>query len=193
MPVEILAVDDGSTDSSPGLATDLGCQVIPIPHSGIAAACNTGIHHARGDFLFFLDQDDMVRPNGLRQLHDALEQDVSAQAAAGMAQDFLSPELAEEERARLRPREAPYHGLLTGSRLLRRSVVDIVGLFRETYHAGQAVDYLLRMQACGVKTVRLDVVTAMRRLHARNTGVTMKDRQYSEYGNILRKRLGRRV
>jgi hypothetical protein len=69
--------------------------------------------------------------------------------------------------------------------------VDIVGPFNERYGAGQAVDFLLRMEAGGLKTVRLDVVTALRRLHRNNAGVTMKDRQFGDYGTILRKRLKR--
>jgi glycosyltransferase involved in cell wall biosynthesis len=191
MRVEIVAVDDGSADASPAIAAGLGCKVVSIPHAGIAAACNAGVRHAAGDFLFFLDQDDVVRPGGLRRLHEALAADRDAHAAAGMALDFVSPELSEEDRGGLVPRKAPYHGLLTGSRLLRRSVVDMVGLFDEECLAGQAVDFLLRMDSGGLKTVRLDVVTAMRRLHRKNTGITMKDKQFRDYGNILRKRLKR--
>ena len=65
-PVEVIAVDDGSTDGSAAIARSFaGVQVIEQPNSGPAGARNAGIAAARGEFLAFVDADDIVPPDKL--------------------------------------------------------------------------------------------------------------------------------
>ena len=63
--VEIIVVDDGSPDRSGEIARaharrDLRVRVVTRPNGGLSAARNTGIEHARGEFLTFVDSDDVV-------------------------------------------------------------------------------------------------------------------------------------
>jgi glycosyltransferase involved in cell wall biosynthesis len=67
---EILIVDDGSTDQTVAWAnqiTDSRVQVIPQPNQGVSVARNTGILHAQGDYVAFLDADDLWEANKLEQ------------------------------------------------------------------------------------------------------------------------------
>ena len=66
-PIEIVAVDDGSTDESPAILAACGSRVRVIrqPNGGPAAARNAGIHAARGELIAFLDQDDRWHPRKL--------------------------------------------------------------------------------------------------------------------------------
>ncbi|WP_346037100.1 glycosyltransferase family 2 protein [Brevibacterium picturae] len=72
--VEIIAVDDGSTDESFTVLSRLAeifdeLSVFTIPNSGSASAPrNFGLDHARGRYVFFLDADDKLEPNALRRL-----------------------------------------------------------------------------------------------------------------------------
>ena len=116
--VEIIVVDDGSPDRSGEIARhharrDLRVRVVTRENGGLSAARNTGIDHARGEFLTFVDSDDVVtadaytsvdrRPDrvGLRLrgrgLRPAREQD----AGAGR---FLDPSCPPRTPARRRPR-----------------------------------------------------------------------------------------
>jgi CDP-glycerol glycerophosphotransferase len=68
--LEILVVDDGSPDRSADIARrhaaeDSRIQVITRENGGLGAARNTGVRHATGDFLFFVDSDDVVPPNAV--------------------------------------------------------------------------------------------------------------------------------
>ena len=83
--LEILCIDDGSTDSSREIlmryaAGDGRIAVFSQPHLGVGDARNAGIREARGEYLYFMDSDDILEA-------DALERAV--RAADGNALDAL--------------------------------------------------------------------------------------------------------
>ena len=83
--VELIVVDDGSTDASVDrlLATEVpappGFQLVRQANAGPGAARNTGARHARGQYLAFLDADDEWRPEYLARAVAALQREPDAQ------------------------------------------------------------------------------------------------------------------
>lgn len=72
-PVEVLVVDDGSTDNTAAVASACGATVLPsapLPPgwNGKTWACSQGAHHAIGEMLLFLDADTWFLPGGLNRL-----------------------------------------------------------------------------------------------------------------------------
>ena len=120
---------------------------------------------------------------------EALSIDLELGAVFAMAKDFISPELSVEEQAKLRPRNDPYYGLITGCMLIRRETMEQVGLFDETYETGEAVEWLTRMYDLGIKTSRIEYITADRRLHMTNTGRLRREQEKKDYAAILRQRM----
>src|SRR5205085_2298565 len=64
---EIIVVDDGSTDSTKAIAESVGAEddrvrIFSVPHGGVARARNFGIENATGEYLAFLDADDLWHP-----------------------------------------------------------------------------------------------------------------------------------
>src|SRR5271169_5477752 len=55
--VEIIVVDDGSTDATPKIAQSYPVQYVHQTNRGISAARNTGVVHSRGKYVQFLDHD----------------------------------------------------------------------------------------------------------------------------------------
>lgn len=79
-PLEVLVVDDGSTDDSAAIAETFGppVRVIRQANQGESVARNRGIDEARGDWLAFLDADDLWKPHYLARLLAAAEPGVAA-------------------------------------------------------------------------------------------------------------------
>ncbi|MBR2869504.1 MAG: glycosyltransferase family 2 protein [Clostridia bacterium] len=76
--VQIVIVDDGSTDSTPDIIADYAKKhsnilAIRQPNSGVSAARNNGIRNASGEYLLFLDTDDVFTPDSFELMCDKLD------------------------------------------------------------------------------------------------------------------------
>src|SRR5262249_44124633 len=72
-PVEVIVVDDGSTDETPEILARIEsrARVLRLKHGGPCAARNAGIDAAQGEFVMFLDADDIIEPTKVaRQLDE---------------------------------------------------------------------------------------------------------------------------
>lgn len=151
--VEIIVVDDGSTDNSREVISEFGSQVKYIyqKNSGLSAARNTGIRASRGVFIGVLDADDMYEPAFINTLVGSLEANPDADGVY-CGYQFVDQEnnLLPQIENRLVPSDELYATLLDGnffvpeSVFLRRYVYDQVGPFDEVLRACEDWDVWLR-------------------------------------------------
>jgi glycosyltransferase involved in cell wall biosynthesis len=82
-PAELIVVNDGSTDQTSDLLTSYGARLTAVttPQHGKAVACNVGLEHATGDYVWFFDDDDVALPECLERFVAPLE----ASPAAGFS------------------------------------------------------------------------------------------------------------
>lgn len=69
---EIIVIDDGSTDYSLEIACKYPVKVVSQVNKGLASARNTGIMNAKGDYILFLDADDILLPNCVKRITEVI-------------------------------------------------------------------------------------------------------------------------
>ena len=86
--LEILVVDDASTDDGVLIAREKGISVLRLEvQSGPAAARNHGVRHAKGDILFFVDSDVVVKTDSIERLVKNFQSDPDTAAVFGSYDD----------------------------------------------------------------------------------------------------------
>ena len=190
MNVEIIVVDDGSTDNTFEFAKSLDCNVIRNSESeGPVKAKNKAIIASNGDFIMFHDHDDVMNQDSLRVMFKELQADDTLSAVMCKVKDFVSPEIPEEEQQKTVVKSEPYYGLFTGAVLMRRAIFDKIGLFDESVTAGEIIDWQTKMDRNGLKIKKLDLVSTNRRLHTSNFGKTQQKKEFKDYASLLRAKL----
>lgn len=184
-PQEILVYNDASSDNTQKVIDSYGSQLRslptqPGPSKGAAFARNQCLRAALGDYLAFLDADDLWLAHKLElQLSHLLAQPGPA-AVFGMVQEFdASGPLGEYQKCML-----PSVCLLPT--LLARSI----GPFDEKLTLGDFADWLARLKTDGVDFVYLDAPLARRRHHQNNLGKRANNKR-AGYLEVVRRKLSR--
>ncbi|MDX2028149.1 MAG: glycosyltransferase family A protein [Alphaproteobacteria bacterium] len=191
--LELIIIDDGSTDGSARIAQSYGDRLVYCyqPNAGLGAARNAGIARARGNYIAFVDSDDLWPSQKLEWQMALLQQRPEIGMVFGLAEQFHSPELPEERKQELQGHGQILAGYSGGTLLARKSVFERVGLFTIRIQLGEFIDWYARATDAGVKTFMLEEILLKRRLHNSNMGVRMKDRRH-EYLKVLKDSLDRR-
>lgn len=190
---EIIVIDDGSTDGSQAMALQYAATVYVHSQSnqGLGAARNTGLQHAHGTFVAFLDHDDVWMPDKLSQQVLAFHADPTVEMVFGHVEEFFSPELSNKERQKIRCLDGPSPGYVAGSLLVRKAVFDRIGLFDTTCRVGEFVDWYLRARDAGLSIQMMSDTVLRRRLHRSNMTLKHRD-QFGGYTRVLKMSLDRR-
>ena len=178
-PLEVLVSDDGSTDGSAALAEALGARVIRSgARGGPAAARNAGMAEARGDFVAFLDADDLWTPDHLRELAGLLEAKPSALLAFGRVRKFgAATECTPAHPAVGAPVELletllDHNPVPQSTVVARREELHAAGGYDATRHLSEDYDLWLRLAARG-QFVCTNAITCRYRVHAQQATVKL--------------------
>jgi glycosyltransferase involved in cell wall biosynthesis len=167
-PIELIVVDDGSTDQTNAILRGYGdrLRLITQPNKGQAAGLTAGIAVATGRYLAFQDADDTWTLDKLARQHAALT-DPGLEAVFCLSEQFVSPELTDADA--FKPRQTILVGEIWACMLIRRSSFDRVGDFDPTLKTA-FIDWLGRAKQMGLSYTVIEDALHRRRLHPANFG-----------------------
>jgi len=189
-PIELIVIDDGSDDDTGAVARSFEPEITFIEQSnqGEWGARNTGIAAAQGEYLAFLDADDVWVPEKTSVQLEALA-DPEVDLVFANTHRFRSPELgADDPRFVGEGDSAP--ALVAGTMMASRATFERVGPY-ESFRLGATLDWLARARGLGLRELMLPDVLLLRRLHP--AGHTVIQREHiTDYARILKGSLDRR-
>ncbi|MBE0411237.1 MAG: glycosyltransferase [Anaerolineales bacterium] len=170
---EAIVVDDGSTDNTPEIArsfTDARIRYVRQKNLGLSAARNTGLQHAQGNFLAYLDSDDQFLPRKLEILVAEMTAHPELGLVAGQSipidemgnkigSIFATPLRADPSQLLL---GNPLH---VGSVLVRRDWQIKAGFFDESLRSYEDWDMWLRLLRLGCPMGWVDNPVSLYRFH----------------------------
>lgn len=187
--LEILVIDDGSTDNTAAIARSFGDSIRYLyqENSGPACARNTGLKMATGEIIAFLDADDLWPENKLELQLDYFLKNPSLEVVVGRVQYLL----IEENKRIFQEISQPTLGVNLGAGLYKKSVFDKLGYFDSSMQQSEDVDLFMRIRENGVSMAAIDEVTLYYRIHGNNM-TSDRDRQNTLFIKALKQSLDRR-
>ena len=197
VPLEIIIVDDGSTDESAVIARRLAAAheeitLIEQENRGVSAARNVGIARARGKFFGFLDADDEYTQGALEFLARELEllrreRGELAMVFGDVRYLWLCP-----SESIWKPEGEVAEACMMGLTCVTRAALETVGGFDEELRGFEDMDWQLRAQDGGVAVKKHERVVLLYRQHLTNITRNL-ELMASERNNALRKNVRRRI
>ncbi|MFP5389110.1 MAG: glycosyltransferase family A protein, partial [Thermoleophilia bacterium] len=183
----------GSSDRSAEIAAGLGAsvEVVSEPRPGIGAARNAALRAARGDYLAFLDADDLWEVGKTALQLAAFEAEPRLQLVFGHVRQFLSPDLAGEEAEGLRVPAEAQPGQYVGAMMARRAAIEAIGPWPEDVRVSDGLTFLLRTRELGLEQTMLAETVTLRRVHGANHSIHHRDER-AEFARHLKRSLDRR-
>jgi glycosyltransferase involved in cell wall biosynthesis len=188
-PIEVVVVDDGSEDTSAAIAERFGQPVrcLRRTHAGQAAAREVGVAASEGEFIAFLDADDLWPPYRLSLQIEKLMAQPEIDGVHGRVMQFRDGEDVQIESEA--PRTVPVTS--SGTLLIRRSAYLKVGSVRTDLRVGEFIEWYGRALDAKLCFETLDAVVLFRRVHDANLTATLRENP-TDYLRAVKATLDRR-
>jgi len=174
--IEVIVVDDGSTDTSNKIIKSYDVTYFRQNNLGVASARNRGIELAKGEFIAFLDQDDIWLPDKLRKQINHLQNHQNIGYVISKQMLYLEDGLERPAWLKKELLDTPLVGYLPSTLMVRKEVFNTIGMFDSTYIQGSDTDWFFRAYEKNIGMEIINDVLVLRTIHSSNSS--------HEVGNI---------
>jgi glycosyltransferase involved in cell wall biosynthesis len=167
---ELIIIDDGSIDKSRDIISSYpDIRYYYQENNGVAAARNRGIAESRGEYIAFIDADDIWPQNKLAIQIAYMEAHPEIGYSFTRHRLFLNPGLEDYPDWVRKDYAASEHiAYIPSSLVVRREVLDAVGHFDPSYKVGEDSDWFLRAKDASIPMTVIEETLLLKRIHTQN-------------------------
>ena len=187
--IEIILVDDGSTDGGANLVKNIFPKVTVIQqkNKGVSAARNIGINESKGDLLAFLDHDDVWLPEKLEKQLTLLKGDpylgwVTCNQQIYWEKNIERPNLLKSGH------EKPHRSLVPSSFLIRKHILVSMNGFNESLKMGEDMDLIRKLRNSKIKESNVDEILLEKWYNGKNMTFNIEQAKADMFA-VLRKQI----
>jgi glycosyltransferase involved in cell wall biosynthesis len=189
-PIELICVNDSSTDNSLNILKSYK-EIIIVNNDknlGAGVSRNKGIEAARGEFIAFIDADDIWLKEKLAAQMKQFQLNPDLDISFTYMKCFISPELSEETKKLRYCPPSPMPGNCAGTMLIKKDSLKKAGGFEARWKVAEFLSWFNNAREHGLIVKILNEVFMHRRIHDANTGITQRSSRM-EYLKIARELL----
>jgi len=194
-PIQVIIVDDGSTDRSGAIARSYkDVEYIYQENQGVSVARNKGVDAAQGEFIAFLDSDDLWLPHKLETQIKYMLQHPEVDITSTKIENFIEAGAEMPSWFNLEDYVKVIDQRIILPTMVMRKVVFLqVGYFLPDWRSGEDTEWIWRSRDFNVSTYQMSEIFTLRRLHGENLSLKTRAEQKTNLFRIMRGSIKRKA
>jgi glycosyltransferase involved in cell wall biosynthesis len=193
--IEIIIADGGSTDSTKEVIKKFNYDINFAAQKTLspAATRNFGVQSSKGNYIAFLDADDLWHPEKLTRQMNCFNADPGIDLCITYAEMFWSGDLKNEKVFfKNHPRTKPIPGYATTTLLARKNVFEKTGEFNNDLWFTDAAEWFIRAKESGLKIYVIEEALTFHRMHRSNLTKRKSEESREEFLALVKSVIDRK-